>query len=153
MKSNPWTVGVVVVLLGMAPLGAETISGAGDGLLVAKSTSSQELGDGTSWVTLGNRQVLLAEDSSHPFHRLPIDCDGVCHMDGESGTCMGYCAGIDADGDMAMITWTGQTSGTWKLVGGTGKFDGASGGGGWKEEGAVGAGFTHNSWQGTIELK
>jgi hypothetical protein len=131
---------------------AETITGSGDNVLVGKPSASDQLADGRTYMTIGNRQVLLAEDAAHPFHRLPIDCDGACLMAGESGTCMGSCTGIDAGGDMAFFTWEGQNEGTWKLAGGSGKFAGGSGGGTWRNEGVLGAGFTHNSWQGTIEM-
>lgn len=158
-RSGLISVSVVVVVACLSsmtvasPAVAESISGNGVGVVTELPGETQELADGRTYTTVGNRQILLAEDPDHPFHHVAIDCAGACVLEGESGPCRGSCTGIDPDGDMIFLTWTGQDNGEWWLEDGSGKFEGASGSGTWKSEGAVGAGFNKNSWEGTIEIE
>jgi hypothetical protein len=66
---------------------------------------------------------------------------------------MGSCTWVDKDGDLALFTWDGQTSGNWKLVGGSGKYAYATGKGTWEGTGAYPGGIVKNSWQGEINIK
>lgn len=103
-----------------------------------------------------------ADISDHPGHMLmltqakctwskPLDVDGVQSKDGEdsgvndmhgmAGTGHGYYIDTMANGDKTFVRWQGKQSadgaaeGTWKYVGGTGKFKGLKGGGTYKGKG------------------
>jgi len=141
--------GLVVIVAGVS-LGEE-VKGSGEGILVGSPPAEMQLPGGETYVQLDNRQVLMATDPSHPFHRVAITCSGSCRG-AESGSCAGGCTGQDPDGDVINFTWNGQSKGEWTLVGGTGKWQGATGSGTWEDMGPLGAGFTRNAWSGTIQM-
>ncbi len=51
------------------------------------------------------------------------------------------------------FSWDGMDQGGWKLIGGSGKWSKARGSGTWKDTGPMGAGFTRNTWTGSIRMK
>ena len=76
-------------------------------------------------------------------------CYGTMIIDKGSVSGGGACNYTDADGDAVVISWTpsgfgdeGRTIGTWQLIGGTGKWMGASGGGDFNA-GGDGDGYTN----------
>jgi hypothetical protein len=79
---------------------------------------SNELADGTTLSTLRLSSVHVSEDTSSPLH-----------------LAAGECSGADRDGDVYNEQWNlapGAEKGSWKLVGGSGKYAGISGSGWWQ---------------------
>ena len=76
------------------------------------------------------------EDEANPMSGLSGSCFGAVLAEAGAISGSGNCHYSDVDGDMTAVAWTatgmdeaGRTMGTWELLGGTGKWDGASGGG------------------------
>ncbi len=76
------------------------------------------------------------EDPNSPLAGVKGPCFGSVMIDKGAVSGEGLCHYTDADGDMVLMTWTatgmaegGRTTGDWEVTGGTGKWDGASGGG------------------------
>jgi hypothetical protein len=143
---------LVFLLLAASPALAQAARG--ENIAVLKDSVTTKLPGGRSYVTTGNRQVMMTVDPKHPLNGASGDCDGACVMD-ESGasTCMGSCTFVDREADIAFFTWDGLTEGGWKLAGGSGKWKGASGQGTWKNTETVVPGkFLRNGWEGTITM-
>lgn len=149
-------VGLLLVtgVLLLAPLSVYGETVHGDNVVVLKEAVTTPLADGASYVTAGNRQIATMDDPKHPLNGASGDCDGACVVGADKkATCMGSCTWVDRGGDIAFFTWNGMTDGGWKLLGGTGKWMGATGEGTWKNGPMSAGGFGHNLWQGTIQLK
>jgi hypothetical protein len=126
----------------------------GENIAMPKPDVATELPNGTTYLAIGNSQVCRTTDSSHPLNNAAGDCGGGCIIDAEgNATCMGSCTWVDNDGHLALFTWDGQNSGSWKLVGGSGKYTYASGKGTWEGTGAYPGGIVKNSWRGEIDIK
>jgi hypothetical protein len=79
----------------------------------------------------------LRDDASSPMRGLHGKCFGMTEFRGDEvvgGS--GYCTYLDADGDTYVSRWIptsstgpGKSGGEWTAVGGTGKFEGATGSG------------------------
>ncbi len=62
-----------------------------------------------------------------------IDCILQASIDGKGISGPGYCVSIDADGDKMSLDFAENNgAGTWKFLGGTGKYTGITGGGEYK---------------------
>lgn len=76
-----------------------------------------------------------ALDSSSPMNGLSGPCFGLIDSDAGVVSGGGYCALVDETGAKASLRWTARTlgenskGGDWELIGGTGKWDGATGSG------------------------
>ena len=99
--------------------------------------------------------VMLANDAAPPFHLAAHDCLGsmVSNASGAPLQINGVCDGIDKDGDVFWMWFhdLGETH-SWSFMGGTGKYDGITGGGTTKVLG----GFPDRlviSWEGNWTLK
>lgn len=100
----------------------------GNNIAVPKPMNTTELPNGLIYATTGNSNVCTMNDADHPLNGAAGDCDGACVIDADdNATCMGSCTWVDKDGHLAFFTWTGQTEGTWRLVGGSGKYAHAAG--------------------------
>ncbi len=86
--------------------------------------------------------IVLGE-AGDPMHESFQTCFGTyATVDKDKERAVGYCDGLDADGDVYWLTWEGgRTEGPWKFVGGTGKFAGLTGGGEWKDRRMPGKGW------------
>lgn len=79
---------------------------------------------------------LETDDSSNPLNGATGPCFGSVEIIAPAISGGGHCVYTDSQGDIAILTWTseklgpkGSNMGTWQLVGGNGKYVGASGGG------------------------
>ena len=90
------------------------------------------LADGRSLVENTIHSVLIEDDPQSPTHLMAQDCGGtnVLGSDGTPIQIVGSCTAIDADGDLFYISYQNTPEGgTWRYMGGTGKFDGVEGDG------------------------
>ncbi len=101
------------------------------------SRESTEIAKGTTLVTWRVTSVTVSDDPSAPYHLASGECVGsfLNTPDGKTQG-SGSCARKDKDGDVLNEEWvtTGGTGdkGTWKNVGGTGKYATAAGTGQWE---------------------
>ena len=96
-----------------------------------------EVAKGTTLATMRITSVTVSDDPAAAFHLVSGECVGhfLITPDGKTAA-SGSCARKDKDGDVLNEEWiatdgTGN-KGTWKLVGGTGKFAGAKGAAQWE---------------------
>jgi hypothetical protein len=95
------------------------------------------LEEGTQFMTWEQKGVSLNDDPKSPFHNLSQNCAGVQLWNKGEGTTLGYCIGLAPDGDKILFEvkqenlkpGPGLKKGTYKYIGGTGKFAGIEGGG------------------------
>jgi hypothetical protein len=125
---------IIIVTLFFAPQGilAQEYSDTGYAVYFPVSQEVIELADGRVNVETTNNGYILAEDTESPFHLVAQSCSGtnVIGADGIVQRSAGHCAGRDNDGDMYWLSfWNTADGGEWTLFGGTGKFEGISGGG------------------------
>jgi hypothetical protein len=99
--------------------------------------AAYELEEGTAFITWEQKGVMLDDSGKDPFHNMSSNCAGVELWNKGVGTTFGYCIGLAPDGDKIIFevkqenkkSGPGLKSGTWKYIGGTGKFAGIEGGG------------------------
>ena len=146
-----------VLFFALAACGvARTITGQGEGYYVRTVVEQVDLADGSSIQRILSEGFLVAADPSNPFHQNAQDCigTGVFAADGSIISQAGYCHGTDEDGDMCWLWFSGdQDAGRWGFLSGTGKYEGASGGGTFTAGVVTPDGKAHNSWEGSWEMK
>ena len=112
--------------------------GTGSGSGFASGTwKGYPLEEGTQFVTWEQKGVSLSDDPKSPFHNMSQNCAGVQLWNKGIGTTFGYCIGLAPDGDKTLFEvkqenlkpGPGLKKGTYKYIGGTGKFSGIEGGG------------------------
>ena len=117
-----------------------------------KSTES-EPDKGHKLVDLAQRCILIPDDAAVP--KFTQDCVGNYeYMPDGSWKGTGTCTNIYKGGDKASMTWEEGShlkEYTYKYTGGTGKYEGASGGGTYMYEGLTDTLFG-GKYEGTIEL-
>jgi hypothetical protein len=101
--------------------------------------------------------VVIADDPESPLHLLAQNCAGT-NLLGPEGTPVrssGYCVGWVADGDLWWMSfWNGPVGGVWRVVNGTGKFEGMEGGGTSEVAGPPEAdGRFTLRWRGTLMMR
>jgi hypothetical protein len=145
--------GVSLALAVVAHAGEIKMSG--ENVVMAGPSTTTELPNGLTYLTVSNTSVLRTAKVGAPFDKAVMSCLGSCTMDanGENGLCMGSCSGHDRDGDLFMLTWDGFTGGGWAMAAGTGKWAGSTGGGTWEVSGQLAEGLSLNSWTGTVNFK
>jgi hypothetical protein len=80
---------------------------------------------------------MLSDDPKSPFHNMSSNCAGVTLYNKGIGTAIGYCVSLAPNGDKTLFEvrqenmkpGPGLKKGTYKYVGGTGRFAGIEGGG------------------------
>ena len=111
---------------------AEDITGSGTVTYAGFHIGQRPIADGKGLGQDHLKGVILANDPSNPLHLAAQDCIGASIIDkkGNPGDGAGYCDGIDKDGDVFLIWYRNKGNDrTWSFMGGTGKFDGITGGG------------------------
>lgn len=97
---------------------------------------NNELADGTTLTTIRLSSVHVSEDVSSPLHLAAGECAGALTTTPDGKTQgQGYCMRKDRDGDVYNEQWNlapGAEKGSWKLVGGSGKYADISGSGWWQ---------------------
>lgn len=153
---------VSVFLAGVMGMGlvsvvqAGKMSGTGHNANHNVSTETSKLADGRVMMRMRDANVIMGNNAGNPFNQTPLDCYStfVASPDMSSGKGGGYCNGIDKDGDVWWISFQGDFGGgTWKFLGGTGKFDGISGGGNYKPVVQMEGGRSISVWDGTWDMK
>jgi len=111
---------------------AQEMSADGYAAYMQTGATTTALGEGRTRVDQTLDGYVMTDDSSNPFHLMAQDCAGtnLVAADGSLERGSGYCAARDADGDMYWIWYWNSPSGSeWGIMGGTGKFEGITGGG------------------------
>jgi len=110
------------------------ISGQG---FISGTWKGYPLEKGTMFLTWEQKGVLIDVPGKGPLHNMSYTCAGVQLWDKGVGSSIGYCFTLDSDGDKTMWeaeavnikSGPGLRTGTWKYIGGTGKYTGIEGGG------------------------
>lgn len=134
----------------------EKMTGSGHNANQNVSTDVMERADGGSVMRLHDASVVMGNNAGNPFHLSSLDCYStyVLPSGAENGPGAGYCDGIDQDGDVWWITFKGDfAGGMWNISGGTGKFDGMTGGGSYTAAAQMEGGRSFTTWDGTWETK
>jgi hypothetical protein len=122
-----------VLALGVVgSVSAQQMSGGGYVALVPKPAVTSETPDGRVLQMVGVDGIVFGDEESNPFGMATQSCSGTVVMaaDGSDLMAKGYCDGVDLEGDVWWISWEETAAGgSWNLLGGTGKFEGVSGGG------------------------
>ena len=107
-----------VLALGVVgSVSAQQMSGGGYVALVPKPAVTSETPDGRVLQMVGVDGIVFGDEV-------------VMAADGSDLMAKGYCDGVDLEGDVWWISWEETAAGgSWNLLGGTGKFEGVSGGG------------------------
>lgn len=135
---------------------AAEVSASGTVTYIATPMGQSPLGDGRILSRVHLKGMVVASDPSVSLHLASQDCVGTTLLDagGVQTYGAGTCDGVDADGNTWWIWWrnTPQER-TWSFIGGTGKFEGVSGGGTTKVLGATEDGRLTISWEGRWSTK
>jgi hypothetical protein len=123
---------------------------------VQTSSESAELPSGLTAKRMINGGISLADDPESVFHNAKQISAGtdIYDEDGEWVGSYGYGEIRDSDGDLAFYSYsnTPDTDAVWTLLGGTGKFEGISGGGK-SEPTHMADGRQVHKWKGSWKLK
>ncbi len=127
------TLVAAAILLGSVgtTVAGETISASGDSTAVFVVDVLQ-LEEGHQLILYRGKYVFIAQDTSTPNHLAVGDCYASVDAQGELESVQGYCAFTDRGGDRYFVRFergTGEEDGRWSVIAGTGKWDGATGGG------------------------
>ncbi len=111
-----------------------------------------EVAKGHKMLTFRSHDSVIADDPKSVWNTTIGECAGTMIMlpDGKS-TALGHCARKDKDGDSVSLEWAiaaGAEKGTWKIVGGTGKFAGRTDSGWWTAGAPTENGSAVNRWGG-----
>jgi hypothetical protein len=94
------------------------------------------LANGATLTTLRLTSVHVSEDAASPFHLAAGECAGALTTTPDGKTQgQGHCMRKDRSGDVYNEQWNlapGAEKGTWKLVGGSGRYANATGSGWWQ---------------------
>jgi hypothetical protein len=96
-----------------------------------------ELSKGETLTTFKHSSIFVSDDPNSTYHLAAGECGGTL-ITAADGTIQGggNCSRKDKDGDIYHEQWTfpagKEFKGTWKLVGGTGKYSNATGAGSWE---------------------
>lgn len=154
MMQVPVYAGILAAsLIGSAEALAEQCAGYNVNNMISLDTT--ELAKGDTLTTFRHSSVFVSADPASPYHMAAGECGGtlVTTSDGRTRG-SGNCTRSDKDGDVYHEEWSmapsSEWKGTWRLVGGTGKYANASGSGIWRvvlSRGKMGA----VSWSGTCQ--
>ena len=110
---------------------------AGNNINTMISWEPNELSKGLTLTTFKHTSVIVSDDPSAPYHLAAGECGGtlIATPDGKTQG-WGHCARKDKDGDVLNEAWIlplgTDIKGTWKLVGGTGKYTNITGTASWE---------------------
>ncbi len=138
-----------------APAMAGEEKGGGTVTYAPAEVSNTQLPDGGMMQRSHIMGIVLADDASNSIHLASQDCFGttVIAADG-SANGHGYCDAVDADGDRWWIWWNNTPEGNkWGFIGGTGKYEGITGGGTTEALAQMADGRTAITWDGHWIMK
>ena len=133
-------------------------SGVGKG---KTETIAEAVGEGHMFLnSVSTYESFVAADPDSPFNGMTGKCWGAIEVRAPGASGQGNCVFKDAAGDKNYNVWIatglakdGALVGTWTLLGGTGKFEGASGGGNFHSKTDRKAGTFENTVEGALVLK
>ena len=146
------------VTLGLGLLAACTVALAADNhsLFNPGATNEFDLPNGGRVVETVSSGFTLMGDTGDPLHMSSLDCDGTTEFDADGNIVQGggFCTLTDKDHDAYWTWWAMDADGgTWGVFAGTGKYEGATGGGTWEVSEEWPDGKFENIWRGEIILK
>ena len=103
---------------------------------VALSGDSAEQAGGSSLAMFRSISINITDDKNSPLNMSVGDCMGTALTAGDKTDASGRCTRKDKDGDLYSYEWAipaGAEKGTWKFVGGTGKYASAKWSGWWQQ--------------------
>lgn len=144
--------------LGLALLAACTMALAADNhLLLTPGTSHRfDLPNGGHVEQAAWYGFAIMGDESDPLHLSNEDCNGTTEFDADGNTVQagGFCTLADKDHEAVWVWWAiDGNEGTWGVYAGTGKYEGATGGGTWEWGKVWPDGKVDNIWRGEINLR
>jgi len=108
---------------------------------VGLSGESAEQAGGNSLAMFRAVSINITDDKNHPLNMSVGDCVGTALTAGAKTDASGRCTRKDKEGDLYSYEWVipaGADKGTWKFVGGTGKYASAKWSGWWQQTMAEG---------------
>lgn len=126
----------------------------GGNALVQEVLNQAPLPDGTMLLNVASNGFSWTMDPEAPIGNGSITCYGsnIVSAEGEPMSGAGSCTSVDDDGDVWTIWWTGATGGEFGITSGTGKYEGATGGGTWENTVAYADAKQMNSWKGSFTM-
>lgn len=139
----------------VAPAIADDMAGNGTVSYVTKNLAGRNVSTGNLGI-MHAKGTIIASDPAHPMHLNTHDCTGsaIADANGAPTGGAGNCVAVDGDGDVWWLWYRSDAMGsTWGVMGGTGKFEDAEGGGTTKNIALSPDGRLTISWEGTIKMK
>jgi hypothetical protein len=143
-------------LAGASVADSETIVLKGRSTWIPVSETSNKLADGRTVTRQVLRGTALNDNPNTPLSNASQDCmfTTVTSADGKSFSSGGYCDGLDADGDVYWAYGSAtEKGGKWYYIGGTGTFEGLTGGGTYRLALNWPDGKVMATWDGSAQLK
>jgi hypothetical protein len=158
MKSNTWAAVAICAMIFTflaAPATAGDEKGSGTVTYGPAEVENAWLPDGSMLQRSHIKGIVLADDPSNSIHLASQDCFGTTVIaEGGAAVGNGYCDAVDADGDRWWIWWhNGSDGNTWGFMGGTGKYEGITGGGTTKSLAQMADGRAAITWDGHWTMK
>ena len=150
---------IVLGILLVIPLASQALAEKCNGYVISKSLKPifmREAPDGSkiSWYSSEGIFVVL-NPANHPANGVNRICGGGLKIepDGKSGWGMGSCSYTDMEGDVYHLSWQSTfVEGTWKIEGGTGKFEKFAGQGTFKPAKRFQNSWGTSIWEGECSL-
>jgi hypothetical protein len=144
--------------LGLSLLAACTVALAADNVSFFNPVAMNEFDrpDGGHVVESAASGFTIMGDTSDSLHMSNTKCDGTTQYDADGNVVQGggFCTLADKDHE-AIWTWWAMDAdgGTWGVIAGTGKYEGATGSGTWEFGERWPDGKFEDIWRGEINLK
>ena len=124
--------GILLMISGNLVWAQQKIEEAGMDI-VLRDQQVSELEKGHIVILVNEKGASIADDPSNPLHMTEVDCIGMIEeFPDKTFKGGGYCTNTDREGDKAFARWSASSDmpeSRYEIVGGTGKFEGAKGGG------------------------
>ena len=149
-------VALAALLLTNAAATAAEMQVSGTLVYVPVSQDATKQSNGSTLIHTALKGVIRSDDEASPLNLSPQDCNGtvLISADGQSQTGGGHCTAIDKDGDAWWLSFllTGDGS-EWTVMGGTGKYEGMTGGGTTTPDAQFADGRDAEHYEGTLTMK
>lgn len=135
---------------------AGEMKGEGTASYIMHRIAATRLADGRTLSQAHLKGVILAADPAWPFNLSSEDCNDTSLVDHDGKLLKEYgeCVAVDKAGDVLWLKYDGSDAGsTWQVIGGTGKYDGSTGGGTTKNLLATRDGRLAISWTADVKTK
>lgn len=146
-----------IVAAATSPVAAADYKGSGTATYVTTDSDTVSFAGGAVKQRFRLKGVIVADDPTNPIHLSAHDCGGsvVVGTDGAPVNGAGYCEATDKDGDVWWLSWSDYdgNGNPWTILGGTGKYEGMTGGGTVSLMMQSGDGRMVNRWEGNWTMK